>query len=600
MTAATVGTRAPAPPAVGSLPAELLRHARERPDDVALREKWRGRWRETTWAQYAQRAAHIGLALAELGVVPGDRVAVQAENRPEWVLADLAVQGLGAVTVGIYPTSPAAEVEYLLEHSESVVLVAEDEEQLDKALAVRERLPALRHVVVVDPRNVGALDDPMLLTWEQLEERGAQAGGGADEWARRVAALDPSEPAIVVYTSGTTGPPKGALISHANLLWAATRFREAFDARPDDEVLSYLPLCHVAERLGSVINAVATGYVVNFGEGGESFPNDLREVQPTLFLAVPRVWEKLRAATEQRLEGAGRLKRWCGRRFRAGLDRVPSPLGALLLTRPACRQLGFGRVRVTLASAAPMDTDVVEFFAGFGLRIREGYGLTEAGGLGTWTPSDAIRPGRVGRAPAPVELRIAADGEILLRGPAGFVGYLDDDAATRAVVDAEGWIHSGDLGELDVDGFLAITGRTKGLVITSAGTQVSPEHLERRLEESPYVRDAVVVGDRRPWLSALIGVEPETTGEWAARGGLPVLGYRDLSERPEVRDLIADVVERVNDDLADGERIATFVLLPERLDESGGLLTATHRVRRAAVMQRFTETIDRMYVEGDR
>ena len=280
---------------MSSLPALLLGHARERPEAPAIREKRRGRWHELSWSDYAQRVARAAHGLRELGVEPGDRVAIHGENRPEWVIADLAIQGIGGVTVGVYPTSPAAEVEYLLGHSDSVVLIAEDEEQLDKALAVRERLPALRKIVVIDPRNVRALDDPMVMTWEELE-----AAGELDDYARTVDALDPADTAMIVYTSGTTGPPKGAMLTHANLTWAADTFRRAFGTGPDTEILSYLPLCHVAERLSSVINGLGTGYVVNFGEGGESFAQDLRDVQPTLFPAVPaRVGEDARDGRDQ-------------------------------------------------------------------------------------------------------------------------------------------------------------------------------------------------------------------------------------------------------------------------------------------------------------
>ena len=283
---------------MSSLPDLLLQHARERPDAPAIREKRRGRWNELTWGEYADRVARIAGGLRELGVQPGDRVAIHSENRPEWVLADLAIQGIGAVSVGVYPTSPAAEVEYLLGHSESVVLIAEDEEQLDKALAVRERLPALRHIVLIDPRNVRELGD--VTTWEQLEDREPLEGYGQG--------IDESDTAVIVYTSGTTGPPKGAMLTHANLTWAADCFHRAFGTGPEDEVLSYLPLCHVAERLGSVINGLGTGYVVNFGEGGESFAQDLRDVQPTLFAAVPRVWEKMLATVEIKMTDASRAQ----------------------------------------------------------------------------------------------------------------------------------------------------------------------------------------------------------------------------------------------------------------------------------------------------
>ena len=359
-------------PAPATLPGLLLAHAEARPAAVALRKKDLGRWREYRWEEYARRSARVGLGLLEIGVGPGDRVAVHSENRPSWLFADLGIQGIGAVTVGIYPTSPPSEVEYLLGHSGSVVLFAEDEEQLDKALAVRARLPELRTIVVIDPRGVKQLDDPMIVTFAELEALGERRQLG--EYADRVAALDPSNMAMIVYTSGTTGPPKGAMLSHANLLGAGAALRHVFGTRPDDEVLSYLPLCHVAERLGSAVNALAVGYVVNFGEGGESFPNDLYEVQPTVFLGVPRVWEKMMAAIQIRMADASPLKRLTyrvslglGRRLarrrmagRLGLrGRVGAAVATVLIQRPLRDKLGLGRVRVAISGAAPIAPQVL-------------------------------------------------------------------------------------------------------------------------------------------------------------------------------------------------------------------------------------------------
>ena len=343
---------------------------------------------------------------------PGDRVAIHAENRPEWVLADLAIQGIGAVSVGVYPTSPAAEVEYLLGHSEAVVLIAEDEEQLDKALAVRERLPALRKIVLIDPRNVRALDDPMVITWEALEAHAPLEDYGQS--------LDPGETAVIVYTSGTTGPPKGAMLTHANLTWAAGTFQRAFGTGPDDEVLSYLPLCHVAERLGSVINGLGTGYVVNFGEGGESFAQDLRDVQPTLFAAVPRVWEKMLATVEIKMADASRVKRWAyrtamrsgralaPRRMRGPLgpaDRLRAALAGALALRALRDKLGLGRAERAVCGAAPIAPQVLEYFWALGVPVYEIYGQTENTAVCTFMPFDDVRIGTVGRPLEGVEVQ---------------------------------------------------------------------------------------------------------------------------------------------------------------------------------------------------
>ncbi len=609
----SVTIEAPArPPAAAeaSLPALLLRHAQERPDAAAFRDKELGRWRETSWSGYAQRTARVARALAELGVEPGDRVAVHAENRPEWLLCDLAAQGMGAVTVGIYPTSPAAEVEYLLGHSEATVLVAEDEEQLDKALAVRERLPALRRIVVVDPRNVRGLDDPAIMTFEELERLGAEPGGELDWWAERVAGLDPDATAIVVYTSGTTGPPKGAMISHRNLTFAARTFQTAFEAEPQDEVLSYLPLCHIAERLDSVINALHVGYVVNFGEGGESFAQDLRDVQPTLFLGVPRVWEKMLASVEIKVADASWLKRATYRRalalgrrlarkrMRGSLslpERALYGAGWALLYRPLREKLGLARVRTAISGAAPIAPQVLEFFWGLGVRVREGYGQTENTAVCTYTPPGDVRIGAVGRALPGVELRIGPGGEILTRSEGVFRGYFKDEEATRETVDADGWLHTGDVGELDDDGFLRITDRKKDVIITSGGKNVSPSEIENKLKVSPYVREAVVIGDRRKYLAALIGIELDMVGDWASRRGIPFTTYADLSRKPEVRELVEVAVEEVNRELAQVETIKRFSLIEKELDHEDGELTATLKVKRAALARQFEEQIEAMY-----
>jgi long-chain acyl-CoA synthetase len=592
-------------PLVSTLPALLLAHARERADAPALREKRRGRWRELTWGQYAERVARAAHGLRELGVEPGDRVAIHGENRPEWVIADLAVQGIGAISVGVYPTSPAAEVEYLLGHSESVVLIAEDEEQLDKALAVRERLPELRKIVLIDPRNVRALDDPMVMTWEELEREGS-----VEDFAHAVDALDPREVAVIVYTSGTTGPPKGAMLTHANLTWAADSFHRAFGTGPDDEVLSYLPLCHVAERLGSVINGLGTGYVVNFGEGGESFAQDLRDVQPTLFAAVPRVWEKMLATVEIKMADASRLKRaayrtairtgrgLAAKRMQGSLgpaDRGRAMLADALALRALRDKLGLARAERAVCGAAPIAPQVLEFFWALGIPVYEIYGQTENTAVCTFMPSDDVRIGTVGRPLGGVELRIADDGEILTRSPAVFAGYFKDDTATAAAIDPDGWLHTGDVGAVDEHGHLTITDRKKDVIITAGGKNVSPSEIENRLKVSPYVREAMVVGDRRRYLVALIGIEADTVSDWAARRGVAFTTYGDLSRKDEVRELVGAWVEQVNRDLAQVETIKRFALLEKELDHEDGELTATLKVKRRALERQFERQIEGLY-----
>ena len=609
----TATTESPAVPTTATdlrtLPAMLLDHAARRPSGVALRDKQLGVWREITWSEYAERAARVGLGLRQLGVTAGDKVAIHADNCPEWLLADLGIQGIGAVSVGVYPTSPPAEVEYLLAHSEAVVLIADDEEQVDKALAVRDKLPELRKIVVIDPRGVRALGtDPLLMTFAELEAMGGDDPIG--EWSGLARSLDPCNPAIIVYTSGTTGPPKGALISHDNLVAAANAFQAAFEGSPEDEVLSYLPLCHVAERLTSVIDALSAGYVVNFGEGGESLATDLQEVQPTFFLGVPRVWEKMLAGIEIRMADASRLKRgfyrfWLNRgkkiaaarmRGRLGpIHRIVYAIGWVMMYRSLRRKLGLGRVRVAVSGAAPIAPQVLEFFWALGVSVREGYGQTEGTALATYTPADDVRIGLVGQALPGVELRIADDGEILVRSPGVFLGYFKNPEATRETVDEDGWLHTGDVGEMDADGFLRITDRKKDIIITAGGKNISPSEIENRLKVSPFVREAIVIGDKRKYLTALIGIELDTVANWATRRGLGFTTYHNLTTKPEVRELIAEWVEAVNQDLAQVEKVKRFDLLPKELDHEEGELTATQKVKRAAIAREFEELIEAMY-----
>jgi long-chain acyl-CoA synthetase len=596
------------PPTSPTLPAMLLERAQLAGERTALRRHELGVWNSITWSDYAARAARVGMGLLELGVRPGDRIAIHSTNRPEWLLTDIGAQGIGAAPVGIYPTSPPAEVEYLLQHSESTVLVAEDEEQLDKVLAVRAELTHLRHIVVIDERTVlQHLADDQIMTFAELEALGR---GVEEGWAEHVRELDPDDVALIVYTSGTTGPPKGAMLSHRNVVSAAAAFAATFTSSPRDEVLSYLPLCHIAERLNSTINALHVGYVVNFGRGGAFLAQDLRDVQPTIFLGVPRVWEKMAANVEIRMNDASRLKRllyrWAlrvGRRIAKermdgtnGLvDEAVGRVAWLLVFRSLRQKLGLARVRIALSGAAPIAPQLLEYFWAIGVPVREGYGQTENTAVATYTPADDVRIGKVGTALPGVEIAIADRGEILVRSPGNFLGYLKDPAATAAALDEEGWLHTGDVGELDAAGFLKITDRMKDLIITAGGKNVSPSEIENALKVSPFVKEAVVVGDGRKHLAALIGIELDSVGDWARRRELAYTTYADLASKPEVVALIGEWVDHVNRDLARVEQIKTFRLLDREFDHRGGEITATQKVKRRAVEREFADAIEGMY-----
>jgi long-chain acyl-CoA synthetase len=611
-----VGERA----AVATVPSRIRDRALRLPEGVALREKRFGIWQEVTWRGYWEQVELAAHGLAALGVEPGDRVAIHSENRPEWLYADVAAAAMRAMTVGLYPTNPPAEVAYLLADSGAKVLVAEDQEQVDKALEVAEQLPGLERIVYVEPRGVRAYDDPALLSWSELLELGRahreQHPRLLEELAGQVTADDV---VTLIYTSGTTGPPKGAMLTVANIDFAirtlvdGNGFFEA--AGPDDTTLSYLPLCHVAERIATEWVNAAAGTQVHFAESIDTVQENLREVQPTLFFAVPRIWEKVRATVEVRMASASPLKRanyrlWMGQAARIGAElvvnggahtrstRLRYALGYPFLFRSLRKRLGLERCRFAGSGAAPIAPELLQWFYGLGVVIHEIYGMTENSAVATANRPGRTKVGTVGEPHPGVELRLDETGEILTRHPGVFAGYWGKPDKTAEVLDDDGWLRTGDVGEW-VDGtHLRIVDRLKDILITSGGKNVSPSEIENSLKFSPYIREAVVVGDRRPYLTALIGIELDTVGEWAQRRRIPYTTYRDLSEKPEVLALVQEVVDDTNRRLARSESIKRFRLIPKELDHEDGELTATQKVKRAAIAGAFGDLIDDMYRGG--
>jgi len=596
-----------------TLPHWLVHRAAVHPDRVAFRHKNLGIWEPLTWRDYRERVEAICLGLQDLGVEPGDRVAIHSENRPEWVFADLAVQAAGAITVGVYPTSPASEVAYLLQDSGARIIVAEDQEQVDKALAVRADCPDLGPIVVIDPKGLRHSDDAGLITYAEVEARGRERGQ-ADPGAldRLVAATRPDDVSCIVYTSGTTGPPKGAVLTHAQCLAAAGSLVEGFGVTDSDTVVSYLPLCHVAERMWTLFVSLLVGITVNFAESVETVQRDIYEIAPTFFGAVPRIAEKMQAGVEIRMQDAAWLKRknyafWMrtgrrlARRRLANGGRLPwssqfvYAVGWLLLYRSLRERLGLRHVRHCLVGAAAVAPELMDYFHAMGVRMRQAYGQTECGGA-----SHMHRPGDIKYETVGVPLpgyRCRTDpdtSEVLLTGDGLFTGYWRNPDATAETL-RDGWLHTGDLGEIDADGHLRIIGRMKDVIITSGGKNVSPQELENRLRFSPYVKEAIVLGDGRHYLSALIGIEYDTVGHWAEQHGIPYTTYHDLSARQETRDLVAEWVSTVNRDLAQVETIKRFRLLPKELDHEDEELTATQKVRRAAIAAKFGDLIEELY-----
>jgi long-chain acyl-CoA synthetase len=604
-----------APPVVrvDTVPGMFFAQAARRAGQVALRRKRYGIWHRITWEAYAAQVRQVAHALLALGVQKGDRVGLIGENRPEWLYADLGIQTVGAATTGIYTTSSPEQLHYILDHAGVRVFVVEGEEQLDKVLEIRAQLPYLEHVVVMDPEGLRTFQDPMVLMWDQFlrlgEDHARRRPMATDE---RLAEIRPEDMAVLIYTSGTTGPPKGAMLTHANIVASTDALADGIEFRPTDEVLSYLPLCHIAERQFSVFLPIRHGYTVNFIENTDTVMENLIEVAPTVLFGVPRIWERLYSAVTLRVQDNDIVKRWAYgltiafarwavRRRLAG-RRVPLPVAAALRTAdalvllPLRRRLGLHRTRVVISSAAPIAPALLEYFMALGLPIFELYGQTECSGPISSNQAGAIRLGTVGRAMHGIEVRLAPDGEILVRGANVFAGYFRDPEATAKALQ-EDWMHTGDVGEFDADGFLKITDRKKDLFITAGGKNIAPQYIENKLKASPYINDAVAIGDGRKYLVALVVIDEENVTKWAQDRRLPFTTYTDLAARPEVRDLIDAEVRAVNKTLSSPEQIKKFAILPKRLYMEDGEVTPTMKVKRKALMEKYADVIAGLYRE---
>ena len=592
------------------------------PGQVAMREKDFGIWREYNWAQtwdLIETAAH---GLLASGVDVGDRVAIHSEDRPEWVILDLATVAVRGICVGLYPTNPTAEVEYLVGDCTPKVFFAEDQEQADKVLAVDPEIgAAVERIIYVEPRGFGDYTDDRLIFWDEFLELGRrhrEANPGALE--ALMSAAEPTDIMTLVYTSGTTGPPKGAMLSNANAEYAmnkiimdVTRTPDGKAPNPSDLIVTYLPLCHVAERIFSTWTLCIAGPSLNFAESIDTVTLNLREVQPTIFFAVPRIWERLHAAVFIRGNDATWFKRlW----FKAGLrlassigkekvanggnhtakSRVLAGIGWLFAFRAIRERLGLRRVRYSASGAAAIAPEVLEFFMGIGVPVFELYGMTENSAVATCNFAGRIKLGTVGEPYADIELRLDPEtGEVQTKHPGNFVGYWNKPDKTAETFTDDGFLMTGDVGEW-VDGtHIKIVDRIKHIIITSGGKNISPSEIENSLKTSMYVKEAMVIGDGRKFLSALIGIEMETVGDWALRNNIPYTTYRDLSEKPEVVELIQQVVTETNEKFARVENVRKFRMIPKELDHEDGELTATQKLKRSAMDEMFGDLIESMY-----
>lgn len=600
-----------------TMPQVLKWRAETQGDALAFREKVKGLWVRTSWKAYYDNARQLAIGLWALGFRPGDRLAVASDDSPEWLYADMASQMVGGACLGIYPTNPWPELQYILHHSRTTIVLCGDQEQTDKAIDAQRNeggLPDLAHIICVDMKGMRHYAQDGLMSFEAVMELGArheQDFGVLIDAA--LAAGKPDDTAIVVYTSGTTGMPKGAMLSHRNMLHSAAQVVTTLGlSQSTYSVLCYLPLCHVAERSFSTVMQLLTGCAVNFAESVDTVVVNLREIAPKGFLGVPRIWEKMQQSVLYRVKDTTPFQRRvfetcmklgkpiAERRLANGGelaslgDRIRFALLWLVCFRSLQRFLGLNRVQNGFCGGASVSPEVLLFFWTLGVPIYQIYGMTESAGVSHMQQPGATRSGCSGLLISGMEQKLADDGELLLRGSSVFKGYLFDDAATERVLDG-GWLRTGDIVEFEDNSEARVLDRKKDILITSGGKNITPSLIENALKDSPYIREAILLGDGRNFLSALIQIDYETAGKWAQQQQIQYTTYRSLAENEAIRELIEGEVKLVNDRFARVENVRKFVILLKELDHDDGELTATMKVRRRIIEKRFGDEIAQIY-----
>jgi long-chain acyl-CoA synthetase len=559
-----------------------------------------GSWKPTNWGSYSDEVTRAGRALIALGFEPGQTVCILGFNRPEWAVMDIAAMGTGGAPAGIYTTCSPVEVRYIVAHAEAPIILVENEDQWRKVLAERSNMPNLKHVVTM--KGCPAIADDMVMTWEEFLAKGD--GVETRAYLDRIESLKPDALATLIYTSGTTGPPKGVMLSNENLAWTSNVAIGITSISASDCALSYLPLSHIAEQMFTLHIPITTGARVYFAESIEAVPENLKEVQPTIFFGVPRIWEKFHAGISAKLKEAtgvkAKLVKWA---MKVGWEANQTPNGNKGLQYQLANKLiyskllpaiGMGNARVCVTGAAPIAREVLEFFASLNLVVLEVYGQSEDSGPTSFNTPTRYRFGSVGPALPGVEVKIAQDDEIMVKGPNVFLGYYKDKEATDATL-SDGWLHSGDLGAFDSDGFLNITGRKKDIIITAGGKNITPKNLESGIKNHPLIDEAVVIGDRRKYLSALVTIDAEAGPAWAAANGEDAGA---LHKSAKLRASIQAHIDEMNKEFARVEQIKKFTILKRNFTVEDGELTPTLKVKRAKVNDHFAEDIEAMYDEG--
>ncbi len=580
-------------------------------DRVALRKKEYGLWHDISWNEYFRMAKCVGAALISMGLEKGDCVSIIGDNCPEWVIIDMGIQCAGGVSVGVYSTNAWQQVEYVVQNSESKFFFVENEEQLDKWLHFKDNVPHLKKVIVWDLEGLRHFKDPMVMSYDELLEQGERIlEKDPDLIDKRIDALTPEDLSVLIYTSGTTGPPKGAMLTHGNVTWMGDTIAIDNPLYDTDEVMSFLPLCHIFERLFSVFAHIRHAYTVNFIENLDTVTDNMIEISPTVGYAVPRIWEKYYSAIIIRMSDATWFKRIVfgaalkiGKKragLKMGFKKIPFYVEALYQLAYFCvfrklkERLGFDRLRVAYSGAAPISPDVLYFFQSIGVKLIEGYGQTEGTGVTCVSRMGRVKFGTVGPPITGTEVRIAEDGEILVRSPSVFKGYYKNPEATAETI-RDGWLYSGDVGEIDEDGFLKITDRKKDIIVTAGGKNITPQYIENKLKFSPYINDAVVIGDGRKYLTSLIMIDEDNVVKYAQDHKVQFSTYKDLTQSPEIIKLIQGEVDKVNEQLARVEQIKKFTILPKKLYEEDGEVTPTMKVKRKYVNEAFKDLIEAMY-----
>jgi long-chain acyl-CoA synthetase len=589
----------------------FLARAEASADQPALFEKRLGIWQETTWRGYAERAATVGHALMSLGLVKGDVVSVLAQNSVDWVSIDMGTLGMGGICSGIYTTDSPKQVEYLLRDSRTRIAFVEDDEQLDKVLGGRDRCPDLLKIVVFDMNGLAHFSDPMVMSFDVFLDMGRDhAAAHPSAWHEAAARQSPDDPAIIVYTSGTTGPAKGALVNHRSLIFICYSVRQMLHRPEGNTLLSFLPLCHMAERIVGAYLSIMCGNTVYFAESMETVPENLREVQPHFVLAVPRIWEKLSSQISVALRDGVRLQRWlyetplaAGRRIIVAaetgatpslLDRIVFAVGERTILRNLKRMMGLGRAHSLLTGAAPISPDLIRWFRSLGLQMQEAYGQTESTCFLTITPIGHPVPGVVGKGIPGCEVKLSPEGEIIARGDNVFIEYINKPEKTLEAK-GDGWLHTGDVGRYDADGMLKIVDRLKDIIITAGGKNITPSEIENQLKFSAYISDAIVIGDARPYLTCLIMLDHENVAKFAQDRNVPFSNFASLTRAPEVIQLIQGEVDRVNREFARVEQIKLFRIIDRVLTPEDEEITPTMKLKRKFVNEKFAPLIAGMY-----